>query len=443
MNTSSRTPRALCILGASALALGLQSGCDIFLGKNRGNDRVSPEGPNWLNRPGGAFQVAFRRDLTNKAKVSGEEYEHGSPEIDVESKRVFVGSSDSGLYALNAGDGSTIWRFETLGPVQSEPLYDRELDYVYFGSHDGGLYCVRAFDGSLVYRYDAGGDIRRRAVRVGETLVFATASDTVFAISRRTGKKIWTQKRASAAAMEMANYSGPTIDNGAVYVGFSDGHVGAFRVQDGAEVFASVDLLGDSTAGQDARYLDVDTTPIADTVQGTRAIYVAAHASGVFALDARTGARLWSNEKVTGVGELALWVEPEHRVAPGEPAVPAKKLLFAASGQALTALEPENQGRIAWTLPMPDGGVSAPKVIAGAIVVGTPRHGLFLISARDGKVIDGIDPGTGISQTPAVWANKVYALSNGGSLMGLEVLSPRTTMEPRNSYPALGIAPVP
>jgi outer membrane protein assembly factor BamB len=203
----------------------------------------------------------------------------------------------------------------------------------------------------------------------------------------------------------------------------------------------AVDLLAEADTTQDtSKYLDVDTTPIADTLQGTRALYVAAYATGVFALDARNGGRLWTNDKVLGVGDTYLWSEPAHRTAPGEPQIPARKLLLCSSGTSLTALDPEAQGRIAWQINLPDGGMTAPRPMMGGLLVGTPRHGMFFLSPKDGKVIDGIDPGTGFSQTPAVFGSRAFALSNGGALLGLKIETP-VVAEVARPYGQLGVGP--
>ena len=132
---------------AGLLLLLSTAGCG--LGDLFGGDRVNPEVPSWYNRPAGVMSVFVHRDLVVPGRGNGEDWERGRPEIDAMHDRVFVGSSDRGLYALRAGEGSTIWRFETLGVVQSEPLYDPEMDYVYFGSNDGALYCVSAASGKL------------------------------------------------------------------------------------------------------------------------------------------------------------------------------------------------------------------------------------------------------------------------------------------------------
>jgi outer membrane protein assembly factor BamB len=396
------------------------------------NDRVNPEVPMWFSRPSGAFHVIVDRALTAPSRAVGEDWERGRAEIDPLRGRIFVGSSDHGLYALRAGNGSTIWRYETLGAVQSEPLYDRDLDMVYFGSNDGALYAVRAQDGTLVWRFSSGAEVARKPVVAGETLLFANGSDQLFAVNRRTGKQLWTVHRTPALGMEVAGYAGPAVSHGLVYMAYSDGHVIAYDVADGSEKWTPVDLSAEaeqSAGGEAPRYLDVDTTPIVDEQPNGRVVYVASYAGGVFALDAITGARLWANDKAVGVTDLVLFEEPAHAPTPGGPMtggpiVPARKILLASSGvSGLWALEPAT-GRQTWRIPLPEGGITAPVQVEGAFVVGTTRYGLFLMSPINGKPIDGIDLGSGFSQTPAAWGDRVYAMTNQGTFLGLQVESP-------------------
>src|SRR5206468_340879 len=142
----------------------------------------------------------------------------------------------------------------------------------------------------------------------------------------------------------------------------------------------------------------------------------------VFALDARTGSRVWMNDKAVGATELVLWREPAH--APREaregdtsrdlPKVPAKRVLIASSGvSGLWGLDPIS-GRPMWRVPVPEGGITAPAPIAGALLVGTTRYGLFLISPLNGRPIDGIDLGSGFAETPATYGNRGFVMSNQG-----------------------------
>jgi outer membrane protein assembly factor BamB len=412
------------------LCLGV-SGCG--LGDLFGGDRVNPEVPSWYHRPSGTMHIFVHRTLAVQGRAPGEDWERGKPEIDAAHDRVFVGTSDHGLYALRAGDGSTIWRFETAGLVQSEPLYDPELDVVYFGSHDGALYCVKAANGKLIYRFDTGAEVSRKAVRLGETVFFANAADFLFAADRRTGKPLWQTHRTPALGMEISGHAGPAVDPsaGLVFMAYSDGHVIGYDAKDGSERWSPVDLSAEAeqAGGEAPRYLDVDTTPVVDEQSQGRVVYVSSYAGGVFALDAGSGSRVWSNTTASGVTDLVLFSEPAHTPNPrgpdrGGPAVPAKKLLIASSATTgLMGLDPAT-GRILWRNKIPEGGVTAPVPVAGALLVGTSRYGLFLLSPRNGKVIDGIDLGTGFAQAPAAHAGRAYILSNAGTLLGLAIQPP-------------------
>jgi outer membrane protein assembly factor BamB len=422
--------RGLAALVLASAAVGA-TGCATA---ERANDRVNPEVPLWYSHRSGAMHITLRRPLTAGPRVVGEEYERGRPEIDPLGGRVFVGSSDHGLYALRAGGGSTIWRFETLGIVQSEPLYDSETDQVYFGSHDGALYAVRASDGKLAWRFNAGAEVAKRPVRVGETLYVANGADQLFALDRHTGKQRWTVHRTSALGMEVAGYAGPTYDSGKIYMAYSDGNVAAYDARDGSEKWTPVDLAADAehaAGGEAPRYLDVDTTPVVDDgpSASARVVYVASYAGGVVALDAETGGRVWTNDKATGVTDLVLWREPAHEASPhgpyaGGPMVPERKVLLASSASSgLWGLDPAS-GRMLWRNKVPEGGIGAPVPVAGAIMVSTTRYGMFLMSPVNGRVIDAFDVGTGFAQTPAVFGHRAYALSNGGTFVGIHVEPP-------------------
>jgi len=413
---------------AALAALTVGCGADILAG-----DRTNPEVPLWYARPNYAMEIFAHRAVTAPSRTSGEDWERGRPEIDPARKRVFVGSSDHGLYALRAGDGSTIWRFETLAVVQSEPLYDSEMDYVYFGSNDGALYCVRAQTGELVYRFDTGAEVSRKPVRAGENLFFANAADFLFSIDRRTGKQHWQVHRTPALGMEIAGYAGPAHDaaSNLVFMAYSDGHVIAYSGADGSEKWSPVDLTAEAeqAGGESPRYLDVDTTPVLDDGPQGRVVYVASYAAGVYALDAMTGSRVWANDKVVGATDLLLWKEPAHMPNPngpdkGGPMVPERKLLIVSSAAVgLTALD-TTTGRVVWQNKVPEGGVTAPAPVAGALIVGTSRYGAFLLSPRNGKPIDGIDFGTGFSGTPAAFGNRAYMITNAGVFLGISVSPP-------------------
>ena len=107
------------------------------------------------SEPGNEARLPDRREAVGlaRSRQAGEHYERAGTELDTGRRRIFAGSRDNGMYALQAQDGAVLWRFETLGPVQSEPCYDSKEDALYFGSNDGALYKVNATTGSLLWRF--------------------------------------------------------------------------------------------------------------------------------------------------------------------------------------------------------------------------------------------------------------------------------------------------
>jgi outer membrane protein assembly factor BamB len=371
--------------------------------------------------------TVYRTPLNAPSRHETEPYQRGRPELDIQSRRVFVGSSDRGFYALRAEDGGVLWRFETLGVVQCEPLYDPQEDVVYFGSNDGALYKVRAVDGALLWRFATNAEVARRPVLLGSTVYAVNANDTVLALDRRTGQRKWSQHRTPALGMEVAGYAGPLVWRGLVYAGFSDGTVTAYDAATGVERWQPVDLSAEAeeALGDVPRYLDVDTTPVPSIIDESPVVFVGSYEGGVYALDADNGSKVWQRPEVTGVSELVAWQQPG-RVSTAGPPQPTRSLLFASSGTTgLWALDPRT-GEDVWHRPLPDGGVSAPVPIAGALLVSTTLHGLYLMSPIDGSVIDGIHTGAGFSMSPAAYGLRAFILSNSGALLSIHVTPPPT-----------------
>lgn len=384
------------------------------------------------------MHVVFDREIVAAARRVGEPYQRGQPELDPEGMRLFVGSSDHGLYALRARDGDPLWRFETLGFVQCAPLYDASENTVYFGSNDGALYKVDADTGALRWRFMTNAEVARRPVLQGGLLYAANANDTVMAIRPDSGELVWSQHRTPAAGMEVAGYSGPAVAFGKVYMGFSDGNVTAFDAKTGEERWQPLDLSAEAEQllGEVPAYLDVDTTPIAAQLDTGPAVIVASYEGGVYALDADAGTQLWTNTNVLGVYDITLWEQPAHRARDGGAEVPAQRLLLAASGTSgLWALDPDTGDQV-WRRALPDGGVSAPVPILGALMVTTTELGVYLLSPRDGSLIDGAHLAYGASSTPAVHGTHAFVLSDTGHLFGLQV-TPPIMPPPRPTQPPI------
>lgn len=416
--------RGLGLLGVVLSSSGLCA-CDPVAGG------AHPEDPLWTYHPSYAMNVEFERNLVAVSRRQGEPYERGRPAIDHAHRRVFVGSSDHGLYAVRADSGDIDWRFETLAPVQCEPLYDAVDDVLYFGSNDGALYKLDASTGRMLWRFATNAEVARKPVKSGDSLYFVNANDTVIAVNAHSGKRLWSQHLSPALGMEISGYAGVLVKNGSVFTAFSTGIVTAFDAQTGRERWEPVDLSAEAeqSLGTVPTYLDVDTTPVWAQVGSNNAVIVGSYEGGAVALDAETGNQLWANRKVVGISDVTLWSQPAHtgpKPSDGMPPVayPERRLVLVSTGTSgLWALDTDT-GAEMWRRDLPRGGTNRPVPISGALLMTTTEQGLYLVHPIDGGIIDGIHTEVGFSMAPAVYGDRAFVLSNSGKFLALSVAPP-------------------
>lgn len=103
-------------------------------------------------------------------------------------KRLYVGSTDKYLYAIDAAKGEIVWRWATGGDVVGAPVADNRN--VYFVSFDNVL---RALDlGSGVQRWKRPLPIRptRGVVRVGDAVIVTGVTRSALAYSLKDGASV-------------------------------------------------------------------------------------------------------------------------------------------------------------------------------------------------------------------------------------------------------------
>lgn len=101
-----------------------------------------------------------------------------SPAVD--DARVYVGSRDKHLHAVDRVSGKMLWKFRTGGRVESAPLvFD---DAVVFGSSDGRLYAVNPENGGEIWRMDLGENLAVAAAFADGKIVIGGGDGTLFVI---------------------------------------------------------------------------------------------------------------------------------------------------------------------------------------------------------------------------------------------------------------------
>lgn len=193
---------------------------------------------------------------------------------------VYIGSSDAGIYALDAATGAVRWRFAAGAPVFSglNRLGDASL---LFGTMDGSV--VRIDDtGKEISRVRAGGPVVTTPVLAGGKVVVGSRDYMLYVFDFPSGAPAWKYSYGFSWVE-----STPAVHDGLFYLGGSDwARVSAFDAKTGRPVWATaVGGMSWGTPAVTAR------TVYAGAVAQLGALVT--HRAGIVALDRATGAIKW------------------------------------------------------------------------------------------------------------------------------------------------------
>jgi eukaryotic-like serine/threonine-protein kinase len=278
--------------------------------------------------------------------------------------RVYVGSGDGHLYALDLSTGSEQWRFGTGGAVDSAPAVADGV--VYVASRDGSLYAVDAAEGTLQWSYATGGErmldfwdfYLSDPLVVGEVVIFGSGDGAIHAVDRLTGALAW--RHATSEVVHAA----PVLGDGLVYVGGFDGILRALIPETG-EVAWEFETEGN------AGFPRGDIQRAAALVDGV--LYFGSRDYRLYALDATDGRMLWSLEESGG------WIIATPLVTPTH-------VFFGASdGQRFYALD-RSTGEVAWTIPVFTRVFGTAVSVGGAVVFGGFNGKLMAVDPESGEM---------------------------------------------------------
>src|SRR5688572_23335337 len=138
------------------------------------------------------------------------------------------------------GQGGVKWRFQTRSTVRSSPAVTATR--VFIGSGDSTLYALDRATGKLVWKFDAGSPVHSSPAVARGLVIAATLGGRIFAVSEATGSLRWsvqtgpTLPKNIAPAGEWDFYvSSPVITGTTVLIGAGDGNVYSLDLTSGKE----------------------------------------------------------------------------------------------------------------------------------------------------------------------------------------------------------------
>ena len=182
----------------------------------------------------------------------------------VAAGRVYALSFDGRLYAANAATGELLWKFATEGERRFEARglhgmlprsqtfadpFDTYLSSpvvadgrVYFGSSDGHVYALDATSGALLWKQRTGDVVHASPAYADGRLYVGSWDGKLYALDAKTGAQVWAFQAGVDPLMhnQQGFQSSPAVVGGVVYSGCRDGHVYAVDAATGRELWNHV-----------------------------------------------------------------------------------------------------------------------------------------------------------------------------------------------------------
>jgi len=304
--------------------------------------------------------------------------------------RVFVGSTDATVYALDAADGDELWTVETGGPVRSAPA--AADGRVYVGSDDGTVYAFDAADGSIDWTFGTDDAVRAAPAVAGGTVYVGSWDNTVYALDAADGSEEWTFETLAevdaAAAVVTDDQPDPGAPpEGVVYVGSRDGLVYALDAADGSRAWEFP--TGEPISGAPA---------VADGH-----VYVGSLDGQVYGLTTDGGQQDW---RVDTGGAVVT-----------SPAVADGRVYVASRAGTESRVHAIAGGQEEWTFEA-DGELTSPAVAGGRVYAGS-RDGNVYAFDTAGEEQWSFAADQGVQSAPAVAGDAVYVGSDAGTVYAL------------------------
>jgi eukaryotic-like serine/threonine-protein kinase len=271
---------------------------------------------------------------------------------------VYVGTSavtegaEGTFYALNAATGDQLWSYplgEETGALPASVVDD----VVYFGTTNsdekGFVYALNATTGALLWSYGLDG-AADNSPAVLDGVVYAGAS--ISALNASTGSLLWENSEVGTYTSSLA------LADGVVLVGSGDGRrVYGLDAATGTELWSTVQFAytySSPAVAKDIAYFGSDD-------EGVRAVY------------AKTGGPVWA------------YAGPRPSTSFGSTSSPAvgNGVLYCGGGNDVFALNAATGAQL-WTYTA-TGEISSPAVAGGMVYVGSYNGYLYAFGLPDGK----------------------------------------------------------
>ena len=380
-----------------AVSLALQ-GCSLFSSE----EDLTPMAPLPV------VESAFTADTAWSSSVGdgiGDFYSQLQPVV--EEDHIYAAARDGDVTAFDRNSGETLWSVDLADlPINADKRSARlsgglvsRYGKLFLGSENGVVYALNEANGEVLWQTTVPGEVvASPAVEDGRVVVLTT-SGRLMALDTDEGKLQWTLSEEQPP-LTLRSAGTPVITNGAVLYGRADGKVGIALLSNGQPVRQSK-VADPRGATELDRMVDVDASPL---IAGDE-LYAIAYNGQLMARKLMTGDEVWKR-KYSGYRDMA---------------VTGNAIVLTDSRSHLFAVDRRNGLELWSNTQLENRTVTAPVVLGDYVVVGDVEGYLYWLDRTDGsiKAMQQLDS-SGLYAAPLVDGETLYVQSRGGKLYAIK-----------------------
>jgi outer membrane protein assembly factor BamB len=256
--------------------------------------------------------------------------------------------------------GQVKWKFHSNGKIVGSPVIQSGL--IYIGSSDSCLYALDQQSGNLKWKFRSNGEIRSDALVVNEILYCYNSSGNLYALNPRTGKLNWTFHTSGEKYYDAWDYylASPVYSQGTLFIGNGNGKLYALNAFSGKQ-----------------KWIFETPGPIHGTVTvDSNKVYAGSFDGTLYALNAGSGKQVW---KFKTIGDAYF---PKGEIQKGA-ALDQGVLYFGSRDYNIYAINAK-KGHGQWNMKEAGSWVIAiPMVYEGNIYFGTSDSHSFYCMGKD------------------------------------------------------------
>ncbi|AWB68214.1 outer membrane protein assembly factor BamB [Saccharobesus litoralis] len=340
--------------------------------------------------------------------------------------KVFIASRSGDIYAYEKFSGDWVWASDirkqqnsiwvTLGFDDEEIAkvaggIVASYKKVFFGTENGEVIALDEATGKVVWRSKVKGEVLAKPA-VDKGLVFVqTGSGLVYALDAETGEEKWMTE-SEVPVLTIRGTASPVYANGGVIVGGANGKVSVYLAETGQLAWEQA-VAKPAGSTELERVVDVDATPI---VLGSL-IYSVSYGGKLTAMEMRNGRVVWDRD-YSGFVDM---------VASGN------ELFVVDNQSNIYALDRRNGVEKWSSSELLNREITAPVIHEGKLAVGDFEGFIHWFNAETGKIeaqyLADID---GLNSSPYIERERLYVQGKSGKLSALVFAGAKITDEEGN-----------